>query len=315
MATPDKQVPVLNPATTAVLQWLSYALWGWTTVAIGYLVWVVTYYNSNHSFSDISPESIPYGVVAIIILLTTSLLLDIFYSKREVEHKTGISSVIVVLHSVIFGLLGVGALVVVAFNIVNIAIAVSDPAEAATVILTALTFFVLYGLILVRIVRPFGIAKLRLIFRLAVSAIAAIVIITAIVGPIVEIGKSKDDRAVESALSDIDSDMRTYVRNNNELPASLNVLLESDDLRSIKNPSLIKELVERDLITYTANNKESEVDYSSSRSSSSTTLFYELCGVYTYRAPSSSSSVYSNYREAKLGKNCQTLDAFYSNVY
>src|SRR5664279_725610 len=244
--------PTHNVATTLVLQWLTYAFWGWTVLAIGFLVWLVTLYTLQRSFASIEPTTIPYGVAAALILFTISVVCDIFFGRREIEHKSGISMGIMVIHAVIFGLLAVGAIIVMAFNIIHLVVSSGNTDYDQAMIVTAFVMFLVYLSILFRIVKPFIFAKLRLTFRIIMAVVTIGISVIAIVGPVIAVANTKDDRAVANSISAINAGIQSYETTNAKLPASIDVLLDSGMVSDygVDVPT-VKDLVTRKLITYT----------------------------------------------------------------
>ena len=322
--TTTKLANDVNPTTTLVLQWLTYAFWGWTTVAVSYLVGLVTTYALRNSFSTTSPETIPNAVAAVVVLLVISFVCDVLYSRREVEHKTGFSNIVVVLHAVIFGLLTVGSLLSLVFSLIKLMVGSSaSPVAAQIASVTAISFFLLFMMVFFRVVRPFGSVKFRFIFRVILSAIAIGVIACAIFGPIIETARTKDDRAVQKNVTTLASAIRRYVTQEAKLPASINELADSNLSSSyIRDPAALKDLAARDLIIYTPNIKKADKETRklSTSTRTSETFYFELCAVYKYDAPSSNInySSSSSYRSTgnsliKAGKRCEKLEATHTD--
>ena len=106
-----------NTAGTLILQWLTYAFWGWAVLSLSILTGLVIFNFLNGSQSS---TSTPYAIAAVIVLLPISVLCDYLYSKREPILKSGPSLVIMVIHSVIFALFGIAALITVCIALLTV---------------------------------------------------------------------------------------------------------------------------------------------------------------------------------------------------
>lgn len=328
-----------NTPGAFVLQWLTYAFWGWTVVGVAYLVSLTAgFILEGERFERSIQEPVAYGIAAVLVLLPVALICDIFYSRLEAEHKKGASSVIMVIHAVLFALLGIGTLIAIAFSLVNMFL--SGPRTAPQIVLiTSLVMFALYMLSLIRTVRPFIVRKFRLIFRIVMSVIVVGACIWGIIGPVAAAARTKDDRAVNEALTTLSSSISTYVSNKNALPKDINAIIDAKEgYYSGQDWGSIKDLANRGLVTYTANTtppaEEEPIapdfpldSLGIRKPTTNKTFYYELCGTYkyegtddTYRAsPATDNSEYLTYLPTtnhKAGKNCYKLKAIdYSVIY
>ncbi len=325
-------IPESNTPGVFVLQWLTYAFWGWTIVGVAYLVSITAgFMFEGEQAAQSIQEPVAYGIAAVLVLLPVALLCDIFYSRLEAEHKKGASSVIMVIHAVLFALFGIGTLIAIAFSLVNMLLSGYRTAPQV-VLITSLVMFALYMLILVRTVRPFIARKFRLIFKVVMTVIVVTVCVWGIVGPVAATARTKDDRAVNQALTTLNTSINAYVSNKNTLPKDLNEIIDArEGYYSGQDWSSIKDLVNRGLVTYTPNTKAPtednlltpDVSTNPSSSSiiknpSSKTYYYEICGTYKYDGtdntygayPASDNSDYLTYLPATshtAGKNCYKL--------
>jgi type II secretory pathway pseudopilin PulG len=309
----ENKVPKNNPAVTAVLQWLSYSFWGWTVILVGWLVWLVAASNIYGSVID-APALIPGIIAAVVILFTIAFVTDSIYSKREIEQKTGAAMVLMVIHAVVFGLLAVGALVAIAINSVTLLVeSGSSEMLGATTIAFAVAF-VLYLLILARIAKPFLLQKLRTIFRLSLLAVVLVIIVLAIVGPVMDTVRTKDDRAVQQATSTLTYSIQRYTTEENKLPVTLEALTESSAY-SDDDPQALLELSRKGLVKYTPNTKTSSEESSSSYRSyeTTTTFYYELCQTYSNESFVKNSGKYNYRNTLRVGQNCKQETATYSD--
>ena len=79
--------PAPHPATNTgqiILQWLTYALWGWTVLIMSILTGMVM----ASLIGDADISSVAYPVAAVLVLLPAAFIADLFYSKQEPELKT-----------------------------------------------------------------------------------------------------------------------------------------------------------------------------------------------------------------------------------
>jgi len=312
-----------NNAGTIVLQWLTYAFWGWTILVIAYLVGLTTTYMLQGDTASASmPDPVAYGIAAALILLPVSLICDFFYSRQEPVHKKGASMVIMVIHAVIFALFGIGTLITAAFSIVSMVLSSGDHTGSMIVLITAIFVFVLYLLTLVRTVKPFMIGKERFIFRIVMSAVVIGVCIWGAFGPAAAAAQTKDDRALTQGLQTAESAINQYVNRNGKLPSDINVVADG---RSTSDWKTVKDLTSRNLLTYMPNTKPvTEAEELFPGSDGSKTFYYQLCGEYKH---DSSKDAYSDYYSSysadedgydeylpstgnhTAGKNCYKLKA------
>lgn len=305
--------PKTSPATI-ILQWLSYAFWGWLILAVMYLIGITTSF-ALMSDTYVMPEPVAYGVAAALILLPIAFICDHLYSKREPEHKHGAAMVILVIHAVLFALFGIAALIVVAFAGVNMLITTGDHTSSIVTAVTAGAGFVLYVLTLLRTARPFVFKAYRLVFRLLMTVLVLGVSAWGVIGPVADAARTKDDQAVRGAMHSVDSAIRGYVSSEGSLPESLGQIEDQ------YNDETIKGLVDRGLISYAAQDMPMNVS-EEDKIEGVTVFYYELCATYKYDQKRDnsyygydySSSVDENgYRDsytskdAHAGKNCYKL--------
>jgi hypothetical protein len=323
-----------NSAGMVVLQWLTYAFWGWMIVGVAYLVSVTATYMLNPGqIGDSTQEPVAYGIAAVLVLLPVALLCDIFYSKHEVEHKKGASSVVMVIHAVLFALLGIGTLITIAFSLVNMSLS-GYHTGPQIVLITACIMFVLYFLTLVRTVRPFIAKKLRFIFKIVMVVVVLGICAWGIVGPVAAAARTKDDRAVSAGLTTLSSAINGYASNKGKLPENLNLVMQERGGYGSADWNTIQNLVDRGMITYKANIKAPNVNKENSTSGdtfapspSSKSFYYELCGTFKYDSENNYKRAiyspdiengYDTYLEPSVyhaGKNCHNLMTTGYSIY
>jgi hypothetical protein len=279
-----------NTPGTIVLQWLTYAFWGWTVVAIAYLAAVITSYVVGGAWVSDSIEPVAYGIAATLILLPFSVVCDWLYSKREKQDKQGIASVVMIVHAVLFALVAIGALISVAFSVVGLLLSIGDNTGSITAIVVSSVLVILYAILIARTVRPLIFAKFRLLFRVIMSVIAVAALTWGIIGPVTQAVITKDDRAVRDGLTSLNYAVNQYVSTNNELPATIQQVTNDTALLGSVYPATssqtLNSLIDRNLITYTPNTKPSTDDTTAPvdiySAAASKTHYYELCGVFAH---------------------------------
>jgi type II secretory pathway pseudopilin PulG len=316
MPEPTKE----NTAGTIVLQWLTYAFWGWTILIVAYLVTIIANDLFNDGSISSTTDAVAYGIAAALILLPVSLICDFFYSKHEPEHKQGASMIIMVIHAVLFALLGIATLTTIAFTVVSMLISTGNQTASQVIQLTAVVTFVLYLLTLLRTVKPFITRKSRLIFRIIMTAIVVGISIWGILGPVATTARTKDDRALSESISSVNAAIQSYATSNNTLPKNIDELATGNARYSATNWDTIKDLVNRQKLIYTANTTPPQADEEAASSNlPEETFYYELCAIYQYDSPTTyydnnypvtDGDGYSSYIPTsthQAGKNCYKL--------
>lgn len=304
-AAPIKSV---NTPGVLILQWLTYAFWGWALVALYWLTSLAVQYfvqtPSDESYSytrDYLGDLLAYSLAAVIVLFLISIICDVIYSKFEPEHKTGAAMVIMVIHAVIFALCGIGSLIVAVFAVVNLMISSSSNDGAMTTLITAGTMTLLYAATLLRTLRPQKIKRVVQIFWTVMLISTLIIAGLGIFGPAAYAQRTKNDRAVEEGLPEIARAINDYADENGKLPSSLNdaTLRQSyyfsgnDQVALIMDKGLVsyspKEEIEQETI-------DSEgVSIQGVRLSEDKVYHYQLCAVYDVEKDGYS---YNSYRDS-----------------
>jgi hypothetical protein len=268
-----------NTPGIVILQWLSYAFWGWLILA---LIWLIVVILLN-AISEVSTkEVVPYAIAATVVLFPVAFLTDFFYRKHEPIKKVGIAMVIMVIHAVLFALLAIVSLIVAVFNGLNAAIEASANTDAQKVLLYASLFATaLYAITFIRTLNPFKSKKPTLIYGLLMTGVTTLLIILAIVGPLALSITTKDDRRIEANLGGVSQSINDYIQSNNKLPESLNDVTYTSD----ESEGLVKD----NLVQY-----QKEQSIAGDLFSRTTEHRYQLC--VSYKAKDSSSSYYSTPR-------------------
>lgn len=309
-SNPSTKLPTDNQSQTPatglsspfiiILQWLTYAFWGWVVIALAFLIGSNLYYFINKE--DVT-GFVPYSIAAVLVLLPIALLCDYFYSKHEPTKKSGATAVIMVIHAVIFALLGVGAMMTAIFLIIRLLIGSND--STITGILTATIVTLLYATVLVRTINPQNrIQNISKITKIIMVVTMVISIIVTIAGPIAKGYTLKQDKIIDNSLPDISSTINQYANKNKKLPASLSDLTFSDSSYDKGAKDLVsKKLVEYKPITISETlNQTPEIfndddsttlQFRKPSSSMSTDLKYELC--VNYISKSANYGKYNDY--------------------
>lgn len=286
---PEQQKPQSSSAGIIVLQWLSYAFWGWLIIALIWLVGVV----ASAAIADADVEDmIPYAIAATVVLLPIAFLTDLFYRRHEPIRKTGAATVIMVIHVVIFALLGIGALITTVFTVLSMFIGTGGNTEGQTAaVITELIAAVLYAAVFLRILNPFKTKRFARIYGFAMLSVALIILTLGILGPMLKAVSQRDDRRIETNLPLVQSSISTYVDDNGKLPNSLkDVTYSSSEARSLVDDGLVRyqKVASATQKTTQAEDLLINPDYPTSSSG----YRYKLCVTYT---GSSNKSDYNSY--------------------
>lgn len=277
-----------STAGVIVLQWLTYAFWGWLIVA---LIWLVGIVLADALLNESVDDIVPYSLAATIVLLPIAFLTDFFYRRHEPVKKTGAATVIMVIHAVIFALLGIGALIGAVFMALAMMLRDGDIHEGQIVTLITLLFaVVLYVFAFLRTINPFNSKKVAFFYGIGMLVISAAAILFGIFGPIVTSIQLRDDRRIERHLSSVQDVVDDYIQTNKKLPENLNTLDYDGEEQA-------QALVDDNLVTYKKINegKVLESDDFSSLYNKQNVFRYQLCVEYKKASPEYTQSY--SYRE------------------
>lgn len=270
----------VTPSTAGVLvlQWLTYAFWGWLILA---LIWLVLVILVNAILNESVSEMIPYAIAASIVLLPLAYGTNHFYTKQEALKKTGGSAVIMIIHAVIFAIFGIMTLIIAVFTAINFAINTESAASADWTLITLLTAVfatILYAAAFLRTLNPFKSTKPLRIYSIAMLSVTVLLLVLGVVGPLAKEFSTRNDRLIEDNLSSVENSIASYVSENDKLPNSLSDL-------TLNSPEATQ-LIENKLVEY---KKEDSVT-KETLFSTTTEHRYQLCVTY---AEAKSSSGYS----------------------
>ena len=259
-------------AGIVVLQWLTYAFWGWAIIALLVTVALVLVTFIMHESTS---DAIPYAIASMLVLFPIAIGCDLFYSRSERGKKVGASMLIMVIHAVIFALCGIGALIVGIWLIVALSIgqiAASDVKLTTVAIMTALIIAGVYAITFVRTINPFKRPIAGLVYTGFMTALGLLFIVLCFVGPVADSARLKNDRLIESNIGDVRNGIEKYTISNEKLPKSLaDIELESD----------AKQLVDEGLVSYTPGQEALKSGSKYSDDSGTMVHKYTLCTTYT----------------------------------
>ncbi len=281
-----------NSPMTLVLQWLTYAFWGWFALAVFWLsIVTITYFVSGVGDADWSTV-IAYPVAATIVLLLVAAAVDFFYARVEPVRKHGVATAIMVIHAVLFALCGIGAVIGLVFSLVNMSLSVgsSTSTEVAQIsLLVSLVTLFVYAVLLARTLLVAKVKHLPVVASGVLAAIALLFIVLGVTGPVASALLTRNDRQLEAALNQVPGLVRDYTRTNNTLPSSL-ADISSDATLMVDNDT--KAMLDKGVIRYTPNTKPASDEgtvtslgsggisldeYKRDFNDSSKTYYYKLC--------------------------------------
>jgi len=299
-----------NTSGHIILQWLTYAFWLLTVIAMSILtVTVLANYITGFDTGDFTP----YSVAAVIVLLPVALICDIFYSKHEPLKKTGPASIVMVIHAVIFALSAASSIITVVFSLITIILNSSTTVSKSTTVTfySSIVIAVLFLATLFRTIRPVKMLWINRTFIIFMTAIVGIFCILAFAGPIHNASLTKNDKLIAANISSLYTAVNDYSHKNSRLPDSLNVLSLSGDT---------KQLVDKNLVTYkqdstppdasadTVNQIDLNTTTGVGATSAAKVYYFQLCVDYVKE----SSNIYKNSYSSSVGDEYNTyVDAYY----
>lgn len=270
---PSDLTPQTSSAGTLVLQWLTYAFWGWF---IGALVWLIGVLFTNALLGEAVNTVIPYAIAATIVLFPLAFICDLFYRKHEPLRKTGAAMVIMLIHAVIFALFAIGSLILAVFTGLNSVINPTDDSASVTsvIVFTAGSAALLFGFAFLRTLNPFKQRIGAVVYAWGMLVVTLVLLILAFLGPVTQSVNTRSDRLIEESLSTVHYGVQNHVYKNGELPESLSDITV--------NSETAEQLIKDNKITFTAD------EPAQGRHDSSLTLHrYQLCVTYEHEAEGS----------------------------
>ncbi len=270
--------------TTIVLQWLTYAFWGWTILGLSVLTTSVIFSLTKNSDSN---NFTSYGIAAVLVLLPISFICDTIYSKREPVKKVGAEMVVMVIHTVIFALFGIGSLIWAAISIVTLITSSSDSTTSAVSLASSLIVTVFYAVTFLRTLNPSKLTWVQRYYKWLMLVTVGVIALLGLIGPVAKERSTKDDRLIQENIPSVSTAINSYAQRNKTLPT---------DLSSISLNGDAKKLIDKNLVTYKSEGSVTSTSrsYSSSTYSTSNTSFkYQLC--VTYKKSTEDNNSYSSY--------------------
>jgi len=265
-----------------VLQWLSYAFWGWLAAA---LVWLMAVVLNLVIADNVLSEQIPYVIAANVVLLPIAYVVDMIYRRRELGTKAGMSAVVMVIHAVIFALIAIGTLIGTVFVGVSLLTSVSSDLSMQIITLLSMLFAsLLYAGLFSRIISPLKPKRLSRIVSISMLVISLGLLVWGAVGPVTQMVLRKNDRRVEQYLPALQSGIDQYVDQHGQLPENLKMVGNlSPDAQS---------LVDDNAVTYKVDGEAILSDSSISILRPQNKLHYQLCVSYIAASSEVDSSQY-----------------------
>jgi hypothetical protein len=279
-AKPGADAPLL------ILQWLTYAFWGWTVLALSVLVGTVM--ASIVANADTGSFT-PYGIAAVLVLLPISFICDNIYSKKEDHKKVGVEIITMVIHSVLFALFTIGSLIYTAFAVVRLLTDGSGTGNTQASLYTALVIAIFYAITFLRTLNPAFTPWVTKYYRYVMLVLILIIAFVAILGPVAKERSLKDDKLLDSGMSGLSTSITSYTGKNNRLPSDLKSLTLTGDSKAI---------VDKGMVTYKPEgatvNAASISANKTSYSYNPAVFKYQLCATFK-KASKANSNNYNSY--------------------
>jgi hypothetical protein len=292
VAAPPEVHKTQTDAVTLVLQWLTYAFWGWFALAMLWLSAVV------YGFVVVGSESssdwasiVSYPIASVLVLLIVAAVVDFFYRRREPAKKEGFATAVMVIHTVIFALFGIGALVGAVFTLISLVLNDAPSADKGirVALYTALTLVPIYAILTARTTLVAKWRKIPMLTTIVLGAGALVFIAIGVFGPVMQSVATRQDRQVTSALSTIVYAVNSYDQDHDKLPESLDGL--SYNTYGSTDAETVKSLLAKGVITYKPNTDPGTELKPQDTYSFRTVRYYQLCGTFTNEQKSSYGSL------------------------
>lgn len=305
VTTPAAPVQTQSSAGIIILQWLTYAFWGWTVLALSFLTTSII---ANLIDDADTGWFTAYGIAAVLVLLPISFAVDRSYSKKEPRKKIGSEVLVMVVHAVLFALLAIGSLIVAVVALVTTFTSSNDSKGAEITLLSALIITAFYGLTFLRTLNPNFVSWIQKSFKFIMLVTVGVIAILGIAGPVAKERSTRDDRLIVSSIGSIERSISNYADANDRLPDNLEALNLSGDEQT---------LVERNLVTYKPEGPDTTTfnqdnNFTGSRISVLKPVQkYQLC--VTYTKESNDYSSYQTYRGSASTDDYETYLSVYDH--
>lgn len=291
-----------------VLQWLTYAFWGWTVLGLSVLTGlVVQSYMGEGGYYASAGSATLYSLAAVLVLLPVSFVCETLYSKREQAKKTGGPLAIMAIHAVIFALFGIGSLIVAAFSIVRMLTSNSSGNGSTVSLVTSLIIAVYYAVTFLRTLNFAAIPWFAKYYRFFMLITIGIMAVMGIVGPMAKERSTRNDRLIESNISSVSTAVNNYTTKNKSLPNKLSDLSLIGDAKKLVDDNLVEYKKDSTGTIDSSNNSLNSLTNKYSTSTYSViSLRYQLC--VTYKQKSS----YPTYGVDDVSNRYDTSDGYTS---
>lgn len=277
-STPAEPTPRPNTPGLMVLQWLTYAFWGWTVLAMSFLTVTVL---ANFIGGADDGGFTPYAIAAVLVLLPISVGCDVFYSKQEPEKKTGAASIIMVIHAVLFAIFCIGALIAIVISLVQLFTSSSDTTNAQVALYSEIIITILYAAVFLRTLRPVRLVWFRRLFPTLMVIAVGIISVLGIVGPVAHERATRTDRLIEDNLNAIQVSINDYANTYNQLPDTLAAINLDADAKKLVTSNLIQYIPDSKPPSTSTNTRSSSAASTSiQQTTSPKTYYYQLCANY-----------------------------------
>lgn len=266
----DKQS---NTPPVLIFQWLAYAFWGWCGVALIWLSSDVFRFYFNRSAENFANhiEPLSYVIAALIVLLASAVVCDWLFSRKESTQKTGASSIIMIIHAILFCLWAIGSLIAVVFSLVSMSLSDNDKSSTLVLLLSACVSFVFSASLALRTMLYGHTRRIRSIHWAIGILMAASLLVAVFAGPVAEFNRTRNDRNIINTMSSLTREINDYVSTNQKLPESLDKITISQI-----DASVAKEVLNNKLIDYKPNTKP----FQKSENYDGGIYYYQLCATF-----------------------------------
>lgn len=259
----DHNPAQLNDPGNLILQWVTYALWAAVVLALSLITRaVIEYFVQDKSMGGYAI----YPVASVIVLFPVVFVCNRNYRHKEVAKKTGPSSVVMIIHGVLFALISIGSLVAAVFTLTSVLLYSHEASQKMAVIASSLLAALLFFLLFLRATNPSRWRGVVKNFEWIILVISLVCIVPAIIGPMRAERSSRFDRVIRKNIYEIRTLVDQYIETNSKIPENLDQIAASGD---------IKMIISNDMVTIKPVEKEIKTD--SSRLVYSRKYEYQLC--------------------------------------
>lgn len=304
----------INSPGLITLQWLTYAFWGATVLTMSVLTALVLSFYLLENAETGEPSL--YTMAAAIVLLPLSVICDFIYIKREPEKKTGFAAVVMVIHAIIFALLGIGSLIVVAFSLMNLLTSSSETEGTTVILYSSIIITFLYAILFIRTLLPKKLFKMRFPFIILMIVVVGIICTFGIIGPVADTRLTRNDRLIVSNISTVSESIDDYANDNKKLPDSLDVLTLTGDAKKLVTDKLVS--YKQDATPIFQSIKDCSDSSSSlydcySENQQNNAFYYQLCATYKKASSSQYSSDTTSSSLSEINGGYSTYPSTYSH--